>query len=84
MRIRVEELETEEEFARCYPCKTVPCRSGKVNWTICSRKDCYICKFLQKALVDFEIEDHKGDTIEAIGRWTKIRSWTDASTMKRI
>eukprot|EP00972_Heterocapsa_arctica_P095308 14057156-Heterocapsa_arctica.AAC.1 len=78
MRIRVEELETEEEFARCCPCKTVPCRSGKANWTISSRKDRYICKFLQKAVVDFEIEDHKGDTIEAIGSWTKMKSWTDA------
>eukprot|EP00972_Heterocapsa_arctica_P080832 11913168-Heterocapsa_arctica.AAC.1 len=35
MRIRVEELQPEG-FAGCYPHKTVRCRSGKLNWTICN------------------------------------------------
>eukprot|EP00972_Heterocapsa_arctica_P030570 4499888-Heterocapsa_arctica.AAC.1 len=61
MRIIVGELETETQFAKCYPHKSVLCRSGKLNWTICDNNECYICNFLQKAVVNFETDDHKGD-----------------------
>eukprot|EP00972_Heterocapsa_arctica_P095201 14040884-Heterocapsa_arctica.AAC.1 len=59
MRIRVEDWETEAEFARCYPHKSVLCRSGKLNWTICNNNECYRCNFLQKAVVNFETGDDK-------------------------
>eukprot|EP00972_Heterocapsa_arctica_P114135 16440912-Heterocapsa_arctica.AAC.1 len=84
MIIRVEERETEAEFARCHPYKTVPCRSGKLNLTICNQVECYICNFLQKALVNFEIEEHKGDTINAIGRLTQHPFWIEANTKEKI
>eukprot|EP00972_Heterocapsa_arctica_P041434 6110319-Heterocapsa_arctica.AAC.1 len=84
MIIRVEELETEAEFARCHPHKSVLCRSGKLYWTICNQVECYICNFLQKAVVNFETGEHKGETIKAIGRWTHHPFWIAANTKDKI
>eukprot|EP00972_Heterocapsa_arctica_P018834 2784322-Heterocapsa_arctica.AAC.1 len=64
-RIHLEELGTETELAKC----TVPCHSGKLNWTFCNLSDCYRCNLLQKAVGNCEIVEHKGDTIKAIGKW---------------
>eukprot|EP00972_Heterocapsa_arctica_P089404 13181330-Heterocapsa_arctica.AAC.1 len=70
MRIRVQELQPED-FKGCYPHKTVQCRSGKLNWTICNNNKCFRCKCLQKAVVNFEIDNHKAVTITAFGRWAQ-------------
>eukprot|EP00972_Heterocapsa_arctica_P104446 15392233-Heterocapsa_arctica.AAC.1 len=64
--IIVEELQPEG-FAGCYPHKSVLCLSGKLNWTICNNNECYICNLLQKAVVNFETDNHKAETINAIG-----------------
>eukprot|EP00972_Heterocapsa_arctica_P108121 15923713-Heterocapsa_arctica.AAC.1 len=84
MRIRVEELETEAEFTRCYPYKSVLGRSGKLNWTIHNQVECYRCSFLQKAMVNFEIDDLKGETVRAIGTWNQHPFWIEASTKDNI
>eukprot|EP00972_Heterocapsa_arctica_P108273 15945292-Heterocapsa_arctica.AAC.1 len=42
------------------------------------------CMLLQKAIVDYEITKEKGDTIEAIGRWTKTSEWHNASSTGNI
>eukprot|EP00972_Heterocapsa_arctica_P009073 1336361-Heterocapsa_arctica.AAC.1 len=84
MRIMIEELETEAEFKTCYPFRRVQCYSGKVAWVICKQESCYRCMILQKAIVNFEITEEKGHTIEAIGRWTKTREWQNASSIGKI
>eukprot|EP00972_Heterocapsa_arctica_P071047 10497063-Heterocapsa_arctica.AAC.1 len=72
MRIRVEELETVNGFRRCCPHKSVQCNSGKLKWTICNNNNkCFICNFIQKAVVNFEIDNYKAETINAIGRWSE-------------
>eukprot|EP00972_Heterocapsa_arctica_P051503 7575931-Heterocapsa_arctica.AAC.1 len=71
MIIIVEELETVEDFMRCYPHKTVQCNSEKLNWTICNGNQCFICKCLQNAVVNFEINNYRAETINAIGRWSE-------------
>eukprot|EP00972_Heterocapsa_arctica_P097437 14374844-Heterocapsa_arctica.AAC.1 len=83
MRIRVEELQLEG-FAGCYPHKTVLCRSGKLNWTIRNNNECYRCNFFQKAVVNFETDNHKAEKINAIGRWSQNPFWTEACTKEKI
>eukprot|EP00972_Heterocapsa_arctica_P017690 2614556-Heterocapsa_arctica.AAC.1 len=84
MRIRVEELETVEDFRRCYPHKTVQCNSGKLNWTICKNNKCFICKCLQNSVVNFEINNYKAETINAIGRWSEQNFWKGACAKEKI
>eukprot|EP00972_Heterocapsa_arctica_P062979 9290692-Heterocapsa_arctica.AAC.1 len=57
---------------------------GKTIWIICNQVDCYSCNFLQKAVVNFEIDDIKGETIRAIGTWRQDTFWTEASTKQNL
>eukprot|EP00972_Heterocapsa_arctica_P011344 1664511-Heterocapsa_arctica.AAC.1 len=83
MRIRVEELQPED-FKGCYPHKTVKCHSGKLNWTMCNNNNCFRCNFIQNAVVNFEIDNHKEETINAIGRWSQQKFWKVVCAKEKI
>eukprot|EP00972_Heterocapsa_arctica_P019971 2947782-Heterocapsa_arctica.AAC.1 len=84
MIIRVEELLTVEDVRKCYPFKKVMSRCGKTTCTICDQVDCYRCSFLQKAVVNFEIDKIKGETIRAMATWRQDVFWTEASTKHNL
>eukprot|EP00972_Heterocapsa_arctica_P102179 15056536-Heterocapsa_arctica.AAC.1 len=67
MKIKVEELQSVKEFAKCMPFKRVKSRCGQTNWIICKQADCYGCYFKLNAVVAFETDDIKEEATIAIG-----------------
>eukprot|EP00972_Heterocapsa_arctica_P111701 16427606-Heterocapsa_arctica.AAC.1 len=82
--VRIEELMTMEESARCVEHTTILSQCGQTTWKVCESGDCYGCYFKKHAITDLKTSENKCETIIAIGEWASTTLWADASIPAQI
>jgi hypothetical protein len=82
--IKVEDLTTAEERRQCVQHTTILSECGQVHWKVCANGSCYGCYFKRNAIVDFNTNDIKGETVIAMGEWARTTLWADATTLAKI